>query len=561
MVVEEAVRTVFRRLSAHEEAGFDGGVFDEPVGERVVRSAADVPPDVFAGGAGGGNLVDGALIDGREGAPCVHGLDDGVGAVGGVVAGGHEQDFGEGLAEGLRAAFENRELVLSAFVEAVDVGVFEKAELLRLFIGGAEAVDGLLHLLFEAFFFDAAVEDVAEIEGGEAALLVETLDDVEVGGAAAVEVVVVDLVVRQEVGIFELHGVVVFLHAALLVVESERDSGRQGGVGGDVEVADFDLEVKRDGIGAFGLDDGLARVDAGGLFGSRAEAEPEGLDVARLDVHVLAAAEDGIRPPADVGDFVGRPIDGLDVADRVRIDFFEFVAFVVFQRRDVDRHVFQFIVAARHDGDLDAFPFVAGERQIDGLDDLHVKRHVLREDLDHGAGGSDEHLRVVEAFEDGVALEFQDGGEAFECFRHFQQCLAKFVVFVHREIFLGELAFAVAEAAMDGAFGVGELVLQFGHVAEGAKIIDDFFGGLFGGDERGAAEGGEFFHEARGDFRKFFAFLEKHDVGDEKIHVRFRALREEMENGYVLAVDGLGEFGKIDDAARAAAAFDGEAFT
>ena len=370
----------------------------------------------------------------------------------------------------------------------------------------------------------------------------EALDDVEVRRTAAIEVVVVDLVVREEVGILELHRVVVFLHAALLVVESERDSGRQGGVGGNVEIADFDLEVKRDGSDAFGLDDGLSRVDAGGLLRSCAETEPEGLDVARLDIDVLAAAEDGIRPPADVGDGVRRPSDGLYVTDSVRIDFFKLVAFGVFQRRDVDRHILQFVVATRHDGDLDAFPFVAGKREINGLDDLHVKRHVLRKDFDHGTGGADEHLRVVEARENGIALEFQDGRQAVEGFRHFRQRLAKFVIFVHREIFLGELAFAAAEAAVDGAFGVGELVLQFGHVAEGVKVFHDLVGGFFGGGKRGAVESGDFLHEARGDFRKLFAFFKKHDVGDEQIHVRFRALREEMEDGYVLAVHILGEF-------------------
>ena len=74
---------------------------------------------------------------GRQRAPCVDGLDDGIRAEAVVVAGGHEEDVGEGFLEGLGAFFNQWEAIRLAFVICVDIGIFQKIAAFGLLIDRA----------------------------------------------------------------------------------------------------------------------------------------------------------------------------------------------------------------------------------------------------------------------------------------------------------------------------------------------------------------------------------------------------------------------------------------
>ena len=173
-----------------------------------MRAAADVPPDVAAGGMGGIGFGD--VKTRREGAPGVHGLDDAVHAVAVVVAGGYEEDVREGLLEGLGAFFHEGEVVRLALVIQIDVGVFQEVAALGLFVNGTQAFD------FGGNLFLRADGGVAEAEGGEFSFVMEVLDDFEIRWCRDIDIAPVKQVVGQEVRIDEFHLGPVFGSASLL---------------------------------------------------------------------------------------------------------------------------------------------------------------------------------------------------------------------------------------------------------------------------------------------------------------------------------------------------------
>ena len=546
-VVEKAIGLEFGGLGAHEESRLDGVVLDEPVGVGIMRAAADVPPDVLAGLAGMLGLGD--VEFGCEGAPGVDGLDDGVGAEAVVVGGGHEQDFGEGLSEGLCAALEDGELVLASLVEAVDVGVVEESELLGLEVGGTEAVDGLLHLLLEALLLDAAVEDVAEVEGDEASLPMESGDDVPVGCALPVEVVEVDLVVGEEVGVDELHLVEGLGLGHLAFGESAGDGGGQRRVVGHAEGADADMQPQRHGRRAGRRHGDLASVHAGPLVSGRMEAQPEALQVATADGHPSHAAQNGVGPPAHMGDLVRRSLLGPHIADRVRLGAGQPLAALVHRR--LQRHLHLLQVGAgnwRHD-QLAALPLMPGQRQLDVTQHLGLEVRVARQHLLHGAGDADEHPVGGQATRQHVALEPQQRRQTPQALRQVVDVLADDGHLRHGESVRVQLPRRLVEASQQLLARPRCGLTQRGHVGERVQPRQ-----LLVGDPPCLGEGlapqltgiGEQLTRV---FRARLVGLQQGDADETEIHVRVRTLREEVHDADVGAVDGGRKRVQLEDIA------------
>lgn len=97
-----------------------------------------------------------------------------------IVAGGQQQYVGECLAQSSRALFEQRELVLTSLVEAVDVGVVEQAQLLGPFVGRTQTIDGCRNGRVHVRVFDTRVEDVAQVECDQTAAVMQMPDNLEI---------------------------------------------------------------------------------------------------------------------------------------------------------------------------------------------------------------------------------------------------------------------------------------------------------------------------------------------------------------------------------------------
>ncbi len=396
-VVKEPAGVVLRGHHAHEQARLDRRPFHEPVGVRVFRADADVPPDVPALFPGFGDVGRVGVEMGGERHPDVHEMPVvTVHAEGGVVGRGHGLDVREDLLELLGGLEDDVKLAAGTLVEAVD-----EAQ-----VAGAGGIDhgqvalDPLHALVEALPVGFGVEvgfpgsvEVGQVDGVEA-FAHEVLQPRDIplrrrpGG---VDVVGVEMVFLE-------HPVVVLAgHVGDLIlgVESAEmpapaQCGAQVRVLRNGEVAHAAAHVDGLRLRACRAHLDLPGIDSrGGILG-HAHRDPEGQHLVGGDLgDAVHEVQQRIGPPAVEGHRV-RGLLRLDVAheSHARGDA---RALVVVQTCGGPGHVGKGL-AHGDDDDLEALVFVPGARQFVLITESRRELALLDEDLLHGCFGGEDEL-------------------------------------------------------------------------------------------------------------------------------------------------------------------------